>query len=194
MATLPNTHKNDTTLSSSILLDDAQPNQPPCPAKGVKVFPTYHPRTGYLHLLAYAACDLVARLPTDGPGVSGSEARPVETPSPPLIRPPFLPITNNQDKNTSAHTSKSKVDTGLAPLSTSTPPPSKGPRQGPLVVRLRGCPQHPYKDSSSGEFCHHISFVCLISITDPVALRSSRKTKPKKGVSHIESSSKFRVQ
>ena len=155
MATPPNTHESDSTLSSSILLNDAQPNQPPRPVKGVKVFPTYHPRTGYLHLLAYAACDLVSPLPIDGPGVSGSEARPVEIPSPSSNRPPFLPITNNQEKTTSAHTSKSKLDNVLAPLSTSPPPPLKGPRQGPLVVRLRGRPQRPYKDSSSGKCCRH---------------------------------------
>ena len=192
MATLPNTHKSDTTLSPSILLDDAQPSQPPRPVKGVRVFPTYHPRTGYLHLLAYAACDLVSRLPTEGPGISDSEACHVETPSPPSNRPPFMPITNNQEKTTSTHTSKSKLDKELDPLSSSTLPPLTEPRQGPLVVRLRVRPQH--KDLSSGEFCHRISLVCLISITDPVALRASRKTKPRKGASQMESSSKFRVQ
>ena len=157
MAALPNTHECDINIpvSESISLDDTQPNQPPRPAKEVEVVPTYHPRTGYLNLLAYAACNLASRLPTEGTGVSGSEARPVETSNPPSNRPPFLPITNHQEKSTSTHASKSNLDKVLAPVSISTPPALNEPRRGPLVIRLRVRPQHSYKDSSYGKFYHH---------------------------------------
>ena len=157
MAARPNTHECDINIpvAPSISRDDTQPNQPPRPAREVEVVPTYHPRTGYLNLLAYAACNLVSPIPTERPAVSGSEAYPVETPSPPSSRPPFLPITNHQEKTTSTHTRKSKLDEVPAPVSTSTPPPLKEPRRGPLVIRLRVRHQHPYKDSSYGKSCHH---------------------------------------
>ncbi len=155
MATLQTTHKHNTTSSSSIPLNDAELAQPPRRVKGVKVVPMYHPRMGYLHILAYAACNLVSRLPTNASTVSdSSEANSVATPSPPTNWAPLPPVTQNKENYPNTHISISESDGALAPVSTLKPPPL-----GVRRLRSRGGrpsvrSSHPYKDSSYSEFRH----------------------------------------
>lgn len=157
MATLPSTHNRDNTSSSSIPLEGAELSQPPRHVKGVKVVPMYHPRMGYLHILAYAACNLVSRLPTEGPTASDSEAHSIATPSPPSNWRPLPPITEHQEKSsTSSHRfiSASESNGVLAPASSLAPPPLNERRLRSHVVRLPVPSLHPYKDSSYGKLYH----------------------------------------
>lgn len=154
MATLSSTHEHDSTLSSSIPPNDAEPGQPPRRVKGVKVVPMYHPRMGYLHILAYAACNLVSRLPTKEPTISDSETHSVATPSPPSNWLPLPPITKRQEQSPSAHRSISASDGVLAAVSTLTSPPLYERRLRSQDVRKPGQSPHPYKDSSYGKFRH----------------------------------------
>ena len=156
MATLPATHQqHNTTSSSTVQLKDADPGQPPRPAKGVKVVPMYHPRMGYLHILAYAACNLVSPLPTGASTVSDdSESHSVATPSPPTNWVPLPPATQHKVTSSSSHMSMSESNGLLAPVSTLKPSPL-----GARSLRSRGArpsvrSSHPYKDSSYGEFRH----------------------------------------
>ena len=162
MATLPTTHQHNSTSSSTIPLKDAEPGQSPRHIKGVNVVPMYHPRMGYLPLLAYAACNLVSPLPIGTSTVSDdSESPSVATPSPPTNWVPLPPVTQHKETSSTAHRFISGPDGALAPVSTLKPPPL-----GARVLRSRDVKPsvrspHPYKDSSYGEFRHR-------SILDPV--------------------------
>lgn len=152
MATLSNTLEHDRTVSSSIPLEDAMP---PRRVKGVKVVPMYHPRLGYLHILAYAACNIVSPLPTKGSAISsGSEAHSVATPSPPTNWVPLPPTTKHKEKSPNLQISISESDGVLAPVSTSTPAPLNTRRLRSHDVRPLARSPHPYKDLSFSE-CHH---------------------------------------
>lgn len=149
MATLSSTHEHDRTVSSSIPLEVAEP---PRRVKGVKTVPMYHPRLGYLHILAYAACNVVSPLPTKGSAISSdSEAHSVATPSPPTNWVSLPPLTGHKEKSPNLHRSISEPDGVLAPVSTSTPAAlnTRRLRSRPLVRS-----PHPYKDSSYSEFSH----------------------------------------
>ena len=155
MATLSNTHEHNDTSSSSIPLEDAELGQPPRPVKGVKVVPMYHPRMGYLHILAYAACNLVSPLPTGASTVSDSEAQSIATPSPPTNWVPLPPVAHHKETFSSANGSTSESDGGFASVSTLTPPPVGARRLRSRDVRPPVQAPHPYKDSSYSEFFHH---------------------------------------
>ena len=162
MATLPTTHQHNSTSSSIIPLKDAESGQLPRRAKGVEVVPTYDPRTGYLHMLAYAACNLVSPLPTGVSTVSDdSESHSVVTPSPPTNWVPLPPVTQHKETSSSAHRSMSGSGGVLAPVTNLKSPPLGARSLRSRNVRPSVRSQHPYKDSSYGEFRHW-------NISDPV--------------------------
>ena len=152
MATLPTTHQHNSTSLSTIPLKDVEPGQPPRRAKGVTVVPMYHPRMGYLPLLAYAACNLVSPLPTGTSTVSDdSESRSVVTPSPPTNWVPLPPVTQHKETPSGAHRPMSESGGVLAPVSTLKPPPLGARSLRSRDVRPSVRSSHPYKDSSYGE-------------------------------------------
>ena len=155
MAAIPTTTEHNTTTPSSIPINDAELGQPPRPVKGVKVVPMYHPRMGYLHILAYAACHLVSRLPTDASAVSdSSSAQSVATPSPPTNWAALPPVTQNKEQSPNTHSPIPESDGVLAPVSTLKPPPLRTLRQRSRGARPPVKSSHPYKDSSYSEFRH----------------------------------------
>jgi len=168
MASLSTTQEHDTTSSSSIPCEDAEPGPPPRGVKGVKVLPMYHPRMGYLHILAYAACNLVSRLPTDGSAVSDdSEAQSVATPSPPTNWIRLPPVTQHKENSASLHGPTSESDAALAPVSTVKPPTLRARRLRSHDVRPPVRSTHPYKDSSYSELCHQNISAYLILLPTP---------------------------
>lgn len=155
MATIPTTHEHNTTSPSTIPLDDAELGQPPRPVKGVKVVPMYHPRMGYLHILAYAACNLVSRLPTEASAVSdSSSAQSVATPSPPTNWVPLPPVTQHKEQSPNSHMPISVSDGAPAPVLTLKIPPLRARRLRSQGARPPVRSSHPYKDSSYSEFRH----------------------------------------
>jgi hypothetical protein len=153
MATLSSTHEHQTTLSSTVPCKDAELGQPPRRVKGVKVVPMYHPRMGYLHILAYAACNLVSPLPTEGSAIScDSEAHSVATPSPPTNWVPLPPIFKHMEMSPSTHGSLPEPSGVRAPVSTLTALNARRLRSHDLRPPARTT--HPYKDLSYSEFRH----------------------------------------
>ena len=151
MAALPTTstttHQHNPT-SSSTSTNDAEPGQPPRHVKGVKVVPMYHPRMGYLHILAYAACNLVSRLPTDTPAVSDdSESQSVATPSPPTNWVPLPPVTQHKGTSSGADMPMPESNGVLAPVATLEPPPLRARSLRSRGARPSVRSSHPYKES-----------------------------------------------